>query len=262
MQLAHALGEERAFPAQLNFPASSADVSALLELTRSGVRTGTEAFGEESHLNEVIPKPWGYEFRAYVDDFFDVWMLHIDAPHSTSMHVHPRKLTYLICLGGRGRTQGLEHGVTVTAGSVVRIAPGAFHSTQNLGDSPLELIEVEVPRNKYDLMRLRDDYNRAGQSYETQAVDCADALQEIPYLPNASMRAGNPDGRFTFEVRTGMDLFYRRRPADIFYVPLCVSGVVYSDVEILAGALDPRRPATEKLYLCISRAGSITTNGR
>jgi mannose-6-phosphate isomerase-like protein (cupin superfamily) len=229
------------------------DVAELNRLVRGGVRAGNERFDEESHLNEVIPKPWGYEYRAYVDDFFDFWALHVDAPHGTSMHVHPRKLTYLICLGGRGVTAGFGGEVGVVAGTVVRIARGAFHSTRNIGDEPLELIEVEVPRNKFDLLRLRDDYNRAGTAYESQSIgDPRHRMQNVPYLPNTQMRDRTPDGRFRFELRTGMDVFYRRRNEDIFYIPLCMSGVVYSDVEILTRG-DARRPHTDKTYLCIAR---------
>jgi len=237
----------------LDLPAESSDIIELTKLVRSGVRTGNEPFDTEDHLKEVIPKPWGYEYRAYADDFFDFWALHIDAPHATSMHVHPRKLTYLICLGGLGRTNGLEHGAYISAGSVVRIAPGAFHTTHNIGDDPLELIEVEVPRNKYDLMRLRDDYNRAGTGYESEAlVDTSDTMFDVPYLPNASMRENTPDGRFGFALRTGTDIFYRRHQSDVFYVPLCLSGVVNSDVEILSGRMDPRHLSIDKIYLCIS----------
>ena len=229
------------------------DVAELTRLVRGGIRAGNETFDEESHLSEVIPKPWGYEYRAYVDDLFDFWALHIDPPDGTSMHVHPRKLTYLICLGGRGMTAGFGGEVAVAAGTVVRIARGAFHSTRNTGDEPLEMIEVEVPRNKFDLLRLRDDYNRAGTAYETQSIeDPRHRMQKVPYLPNTQMRDHTPDGRFRFELRNGMDIYYRRRSEDIFYIPLCISGVVYSEVEILTRS-DARRPHTDKTYLCIAR---------
>jgi mannose-6-phosphate isomerase-like protein (cupin superfamily) len=232
--------------------AGPADVAELNRLVRGGMRAGNERFDEEAHLNEVIPKPWGYEYRAYVDDFFDFWALHIDAPHGTSMHVHPRKLTYLICLGGQGVTRGLNGEVPIEAGTMVRIARGAFHGTRNTGDEPLELIEVEVPRNKFDLLRLQDDYNRAGTGYESKAIEeLRHAMRPVPHLPNTRMRERTPDGRFRFELRTGMDIFYRRRGEDIFYIPLCMSGVVYSDVEILTRN-DGRRPETDKTYLCIA----------
>jgi len=235
--------------------AGPADVAELNRLLRRGLRTGNERFDEEAHLRHVIPKPWGYEYRAYVDDFFDFWALHIDAPHGTSMHVHPRKLTYLICLAGTGITWGLtgqEH--KVEAGTMVRIGRGAFHATRNTGDEPLELIEVEAPRNKYDLIRLKDDYNRAGTAYESMfEADHRAGLRCVPSRPTAEMRDRTPDGRFSFELRTGMDIFYRRRSEDLFYIPLCVSGIVYADVDILVRS-DGRRPETDKEYLCVAHA--------
>lgn len=227
------------------------DIVELNRLARAGVRAGNEQFDDSDHLDEVIPKPWGYEYRAYVDEYFDFWSLHIDAPHGTSMHVHPRKLTSLICLGGRGVTHGMGAEFVITPGSMVTIAPGAFHATRNTGDEPLELIEVEVPRNKLDLLRLRDDYNRAGTGYESAAIAIPDhPMRKVSWLPNTRMRTRTPDGRFTFELRTGMDIFYRRRPQDLFYVPLCLSGLVRSRVDILAGS-DGRRPHPETTYLCI-----------
>jgi mannose-6-phosphate isomerase-like protein (cupin superfamily) len=201
----------------------------------------------------VIPKPWGYEYRAFTDEYFDVWCLHIKAPHATSMHVHPRKLTYLICLAGTGVTSGLRTEFAVVPGTMLRIAPGAFHSTRNTADAPLELVEVEVPRNKLDLLRLRDDYHREGTGYESRSLAVPELpMRPVPCLPNTRMRQATPDGRFGFGVRTGMDIFYRRRPEDLFYVPLCLSGVVSADLEILPGAAG-QAPDTAKTYLCITR---------
>ncbi|MEV5546011.1 cupin domain-containing protein [Streptomyces sp. NPDC052309] len=235
--------------------ATSADVAELNKLVRRGARALNEQFDEDTHLNKVIPKPWGYEYRAYVDEFFDFWALHIDAAHGTSMHVHPRKLTYLICLGGQGVTSGLAKEVPVREGTILRITPGAFHGTRNAGNEPLELIEVEVPRNKFDLMRLKDDYDRVGTAYEATSLEEPEhSMQKVTAFPNTHMRRRTPNGKFRFDLRTGMDIFYRRRSEDIFYIPLCVSGVVYSDVEILTGHEgDKRRPQTDKQYLCISK---------
>ncbi|WP_412737777.1 cupin domain-containing protein [Krasilnikovia sp. MM14-A1259] len=242
-------------PAAYRLDAAPADITHLNRLLRQGIRSGNERFEEEAHLREVIPKPWGYEYRAYVDDFFDLWALHIDAPHGTSMHVHPRKLTYLICLAGHGITSGLgDREYPIGPGSLVRIGRGAFHATRNIGDDPLELIEVEAPRNKYDLVRMHDAYNRAGTGYESQSVtEHRSHLHAVPSRPHAEMRDRTPDGRFAFELRTGMDIFYRRRSEDIFYIPLCISGVVHADVDILTRT-DDRRPQTDMEYLCVSHA--------
>ncbi|MFC6066173.1 cupin domain-containing protein [Streptomyces ochraceiscleroticus] len=240
----------------IRMDAGKSDIAQLKKLVRSGSRIFNEQFEEESHLDRIIPKPWGYEYRAYVDDFFDLWSLRIDAPHGTSVHVHPRKLTYLLCLGGQGVTSGLRReDIRIGAGSILRIAPGAFHGTRNAGDEPLELIEVEVPRNKFDLIRLQDDYNRVGTAYESESVEQPqNAMRVVRSFPNARMRRQSPDRRFRFELRTGTDIFYRRRKEDLFHIPLCVSGVVESDVEILTGRpAEIQRPQTERQYLSVSR---------
>jgi mannose-6-phosphate isomerase-like protein (cupin superfamily) len=235
-----------------------ADIAKLQVLVRQGARAMNEQFDDDAHLNDIIPKPWGYEYRAYVDDFFDFWALHIEPGFGTSVHVHPRKVTYLLCLGGEGVTTGLgRQEVPVRQGTILRIAPGAFHGTRNTGDEPLELIEVETPRNKFDLIRLRDDYNRAGTAYETASLrEPRHPMRKVPAYPNTMMRARTPDEKFGFALRTGMDIFYRPSRNDLFYIPLHISGAVSRDVEILTGrAADERRPQTDKQYLCISKNG-------
>ncbi|MEO3976555.1 cupin domain-containing protein [Streptomyces sp. CAU 1734] len=236
--------------------ASRADMRKLGKLLRGGARALNEMFDQDAHLDEIIPKPWGYEYRAFVDDFFDLWSLHIESGHGTSVHVHPRKLTYLLCLGGTGMTTGLDRDeIPLREGTVLRIAAGAFHGTRNTGDEPLELIEVEVPRNKFDLIRLQDDYDRAGTAYETFSLEePSHPMRAIPSHPNTRMRARTPDHRFRFTLRTGMDIFYRPDPKDIFHIPLHIAGAVNRDIEILTGhAEDDRRPQTDQQYLSISR---------
>ena len=102
---------------------------------------------------------------------------------------------------------------------------------------------------------LQDDYNRAGTAYESRSlIQPEHPMRPVPYMPNGKMRARTPDGRFAFDIRAGMDIFYRRRSDDLFYVPLGISGMIYSKVSILTNdSSDSRRPELEENYLCISR---------
>lgn len=237
----------------IEFEAGPRDVERLNSMFGSGVRAGVEQFDSDSYLDDVIPKPWGYEYRAYVDDYFDFWALHIESPHGTSMHVHPRKVTYLLCLSGKGVTTGLAKSVEVGAGTMLRIAPGAFHATRSTSGEPLELIEVETPRNKFDLLRLEDGYSRAGVPYESDHRDAGRPMRAVRNRPHARIRPQAPDRRTQYSVRTGFDVFYRRVQGDMFYVPLCMSGAIHRDVEILTNRTDPRRPNTDTVYLAINR---------
>jgi mannose-6-phosphate isomerase-like protein (cupin superfamily) len=241
-------------PGHVRLDAGPDDVRALNRMVADGARAGNEQPADAERLDEVIPKPWGYEFRAFADEYFDTWTLHIGPGHATSMHVHPRKLTYLVCLDGSGLTAGLSSETLVGPGTVIRIAPGAFHSTRNAGEAPLLLVEVEVPRNKLDLLRLSDGYARAGTGYETRFQALPDLpLREVRHRRNTRMRDRTPDGRYRFELRTGMDVFYRRLPSDICHVPLCMSGVIGDDVEILTAA-SSQPPDASRTYLTIRRA--------
>ncbi|MCT7350828.1 hypothetical protein N4P33_01350 [Streptomyces sp. 15-116A] len=232
------------------------DFSSLNEVVRKGSRIGNERLDGDDHLNEVVPKPWGMEYRIYVDDFIDVWNLRIEQGQSTSMHVHPRKLTYLLCLAGQGVTDTLTQQYPLGAGTILRIGGGAFHATRSLGPGPLWLVEVEAPRNKFDLIRLRDNYARENTAYETDYAEAPDVpAQPVSYLPQARLREKSPGGEFSFSVRAGMDVFYRRRRQDLFHIPLGLTGVITGEVDILAPARgDSRRPALDQYYLSLALA--------
>jgi mannose-6-phosphate isomerase-like protein (cupin superfamily) len=231
------------------------DIAALSDAVRSGKRIANETLHGDDHLNELIPKPWGYEYRVFADDFLDVWHLSIAAGHGTSTHVHPRKVTYLLCLDGEGVMDTLSGPLHVSQGTAVRIGAGAFHGTRSTGDGPLHLVEVEAPRNKFDLIRLRDGYNREREGYESRHATLTDTSpsRPVPYLPSARLRTACPDGRYRFEIRAGMDIFYRRRPGDLFHIPLGVSGVVAGELQILNSRRDDRRrPAVDQYYLSLA----------
>jgi mannose-6-phosphate isomerase-like protein (cupin superfamily) len=239
---------------QISLDVTDADVSALTGLLRTGVRVGNEYDERDLHLSEMIIKPWGCEYRAYADDFIDVWHLNIDPGHATSMHAHPRKVTYLICLAGMGTTHRLGGRVEVRPGSIVRIGKGVFHSTESTGVEPLTLIEVETPRNKFDLVRLRDGYQRAGVGYERQSEPMAAKPRKLRYMPNASMCSISPCGRYGFAICSGMDVHYRRHTAGDFLVPLCISGIVRGEIEILTSdSSDTRPPKLDTYYLSITQ---------
>ena len=159
------------------------NVYDLLEINKILLSTSNngESFEKDLHLNGFIEKPWGYEYRVYCDSIFDVWRLHISKNQSTSMHCHILKDTVLICLHGDGETRFLDgtH-QALKSGDSIYIAKGVFHQTIS-GKSGIELIEVENPRNKFDLLRLKDNYGRQNMAYEkkSQEHDLLPPLQQI-----------------------------------------------------------------------------------
>lgn len=233
--------------------AADADIAEMDSLLRGGLRIGNENDDIDAHLHDMIPKPWGREYRVYVDDFLDVWHLQINPGHATSMHAHPRKTTYLLCLSGTGETHTLAGTIGLSRGTVLRIGRGAFHSTETTSTTePLMIVEVESPRNKYDLVRLRDGYARAGKGYERVATELHVAAKKVPFLPNARIRKESPCGGFTFDILSGMDVHYRRYSLGAYLVPLSVSEMINDRMTILTDRSDDvRRPNLDSYYLGI-----------
>ena len=124
------------------------------------------AGGDLSYLDRLIPKPWGSEFRVYEDALTEAWWLHITAKHRTSLHCHPHKLTAVLCLEGKGTlntSTGAQH--ALEPGVVLQVEPGAYHRSAS-SDKALTLIEIETPKDKFDLLRIDDDYREVTEPYE------------------------------------------------------------------------------------------------
>nr|WP_263973746.1 cupin domain-containing protein [Rouxiella badensis] len=160
-----------------------------------------ESFDKDFHLNDLIEKPWGYEYRVYCDCVFDLWKLHIDANQSTSMHCHIQKDTVLICLSGSGYTKFLDGTIhQLNKGDSVYIERGVFHQTIASENQGLQLIEIENPRNKFDLLRLNDSYGRKNTAYEQNSVS-HDLLAPIKNIgPGSFIRSEDLHKNFKYKL--------------------------------------------------------------
>jgi mannose-6-phosphate isomerase-like protein (cupin superfamily) len=234
---------------------STSDETVLIDsLLRAQTSLQAEQFDSAVHeyLDEVIPKPWGYEFRVYANDFYDVWKLCLFPGEGTSVHCHPRKETALLCLAGSGRMRLLDSEHDVTRGSVVFVGKGVFHSTTNTGADDLHLVEAEVPRNKFDLIRLCDRYGRQGSQYETDRVKDAAVLHPGFLTPHSKLRATVPRDGFRFGIRAGLDLITRPDPHLLFAVALSITDAIDHTITVLPASITRRVVTHEQLYLTIS----------
>lgn len=83
------------------------------------------------------------------------------------MHTHPSKDTLNLILKGRAKFTTLKGEEFLYPGDWRIIKAGLIHQTKNIGDEALEILEIESPPNKYDLIRIKDVYNRQRKGYET-----------------------------------------------------------------------------------------------
>lgn len=121
--------------------------------------------------NVIVNKPWGYEYLAYHNSEVGVWILHINPFQSTSMHCHTKKTTGLIVLDGKILLSFLGDDIELNKLDKRMIRRGLFHSSKSISSEQTILLEIETPNNKEDLVRLKDDYGRKLQPYETESSE-------------------------------------------------------------------------------------------
>lgn len=118
------------------------------------------------HDNNIVRKPWGYEYIAYQNAYVALKVLHIGAGERTSLHCHPSKSTGLVVLSGTAEINFIADSKYLTAPAKQMIRRGLFHQTHAVSDSGIIMFEIETPVDKDDLVRLRDNYGRKDQGYE------------------------------------------------------------------------------------------------
>jgi mannose-6-phosphate isomerase-like protein (cupin superfamily) len=80
-----------------------------------------------NYSNNIVKKPWGYEYLAYQNKDVALWFLYIKPEHATSLHCHPNKTTGLILLDGEARVSFLNNDTILNPTNKVMIRKGLFH---------------------------------------------------------------------------------------------------------------------------------------
>jgi len=113
-----------------------------------------------------VDKPWGYELRWAITDRYLGKVIHVDAGHALSLQYHVQKDEAIPVLRG-DLDLVLEDDTGEVAthrmgeGMSARIRPGRRHRFVAVSD--VDLLEVSSPEID-DVVRLQDDYGRAGTS--------------------------------------------------------------------------------------------------
>lgn len=140
---------------------------------------------EPNFHDKLVKKPWGEEYLLLENPHVAVWHLKIKEGYETSLHAHPGKKTGLVVLSGGAKVSFLSDDHKLFPGEKIMIRQGVFHKTRSVvGD--VELLEIETPKNKLDLIRLEDAYGRAGTPYETESTP-----YEVPKIKDKTIGLGN-----------------------------------------------------------------------
>lgn len=158
----------------------------------------------ESYCDRVVLKPWGHEFLLFENDLVGIWFLRVTKDHATSMHCHPQKQTSLTLLSGKALCNTFRQRNFLSAGDSLLIDPGVFHSTKAISLDGINLIEIETPPAKLDLLRLDDSYGRQQSGYEGRAQMVTENLERYRHLcineKNCATQKLTMTGQFTVSM--------------------------------------------------------------
>lgn len=118
--------------------------------------------------DKAIVKPWGYEEILYQTCDIAIWHLYLKYQHSTSLHCHPNKRTGIIFLNYPAQFHFLNSVQHIFGFSKFVIHRGVFHRTLSLNFDGIHVLETETPNEKLDLVRIKDNYGRDHNIYETE----------------------------------------------------------------------------------------------
>ena len=163
----------------------------------------------QSYRDKVVLKPWGHEFLIFENEHVAIWFLHIKEEFATSMHCHPSKRTSLILLSGRAFCNTLNHRIFMDCLDAAVFEKGVFHSTKALSSEGIDLIEVETPPQKTDLVRLNDGYGRQAFGYEGLSEMRKSDLERFGYFhleePDSTVPEQRIEKRYGMRVERYMD---------------------------------------------------------
>lgn len=116
--------------------------------------------------NTIVSKPWGVEYLCGHNKNVEVWELYINPRAATSFHCHPNKDTLNILLEGKVLLETIKGKEILKPGDFKLLKAGVLHKTINFNSRyRARVLEIESPPNKYDLIRLKDDYGRESIGY-------------------------------------------------------------------------------------------------
>lgn len=118
----------------------------------------------------VIKKPWGFEYSFWSSKNVALWVLYLNKKQSTSLHCHLSKKTYLINCN-KIHLKTLKKNYNFKPFSIIEIDKKTFHQTKNKSNKSLIMFELEIPNQKFDLLRYKDRYNRDTVFYEKEIIN-------------------------------------------------------------------------------------------
>ena len=120
----------------------------------------------ESDIHLKVYRPWGSYETLVLSDRFQVKRIVVDPGEENSLQLHYHRAEHWIVVNGTAEVTIGEGTRLLTENESVYIPLGMKHRIKNPGTIPLVFIEVQSGSylGEDDIVRLQDDYGRAGEA--------------------------------------------------------------------------------------------------
>ncbi len=128
---------------------------------------------------KLINKPWGFEFELFDNESISIWCVSIGQEHksgylldeySTSFHMHTSKIAKVFVLDGAVELVQNNSSIILNE-SISHILPPRTPHKLNAYHGNAILLEVELPSNRSDIIRLQDSYGRSENLYSWDIIE-------------------------------------------------------------------------------------------
>lgn len=110
----------------------------------------------------LFERPWGTYYNAYEEAGFKVKKITVKPGARLSLQSHEHRAEHWVVVRGKALVTVGEQEIPMGADQHIYIPKGSVHRLQNLGESDLILVEVQLGGylGEDDIKRYQDDYNR------------------------------------------------------------------------------------------------------
>ena len=118
---------------------------------------------KKSILKNKIERPWGF-FKVLMEESNSkVKLIKVMPQQKLSLQKHKHRSETWHVIKGKAKVTRSSEKFTLEIGDSIEILKNQVHSMENIGDSPLEIIEIQVGEylGEDDIVRIEDIYGRA-----------------------------------------------------------------------------------------------------
>lgn len=117
---------------------------------------------EEAYFHRVVYRPWGYFDSVEEGERFKVKRISVKPGAKLSLQMHHHRAEHWVVVSGTARVQRDDETLLLTENESIYLHVGQRHSLENLGQLPLEIIEIQTGSylGEDDIVRFEDKYGR------------------------------------------------------------------------------------------------------